>query len=97
MESRRRGTTLLSQALASVKNKPKVFISASGVGYYGSRGDELLTDDAGKGSGFLAEVADVWEGCTAPASKAGIRTVNARFGMILSKDDGALGACRNPL
>lgn len=90
MESRRRGTTLLSQALASLKAKPKVLVSASGVGYYGNGGDTELTERSGKGRGFLAEVADVWEGSTAKAREAGIRTVNLRFGVILAGSDGVL-------
>lgn len=93
MESRRRGTTLLSRALASVRAKPSVLVSASGVGIYGSRGDELLAEDAPRGTGFLADVADVWEASTAPAAQAGVRVVNARFGVILSVNGGALGAC----
>ena len=93
MESRRRGTTLLSRALASVRAKPQVLVAASGVGFYGSRGDELLTEDAPRGAGFLADVADVWEASTMPAAAAGVRVVNARFGVILSASGGALGAC----
>lgn len=96
MESRRRGTQLLAQALAAVKAKPAVLVSASGVGYYGSRGDEVLTEGAGKGSGFLADVSDVWESSTAAASRAGIRVVNARFGLVLSQSGGALGECTEP-
>jgi len=93
MESRRRGTQLLAQALASVRAKPRVLVSASGVGFYGSRGDELLEEGASQGRGFLADVAGVWEANTAPAAAAGVRVVNARFGVILSATGGALGAC----
>ncbi|RYY34877.1 hypothetical protein EON62_02940, partial [archaeon] len=90
MESRRRGTSLLAEALAHCKMKPKVFISASGVGYYGNGGDAVLTEASPKGTGFLSEVASVWEEKTAAAAAAGIRTVNLRFGVILSRNGGAL-------
>jgi uncharacterized protein len=93
MESRRRGTQLLAQALAAVKAKPSVLVSASGVGYYGSRGDDVLTEASAKGAGFLADVSDVWESSTAAAARAGIRVVNTRFGVVLSQNGGALGAC----
>jgi hypothetical protein len=94
MESRRRGTQLLAQAFASVRDKPRVIVSASGAGYYGSRGEEVLDESAGKGTGFLSDVAEVWEREMAPAARAGIRVVNTRFGMVLSRDGGALGAWR---
>jgi hypothetical protein len=91
MESRRRGTLLLGQALASLKQKPRVLVSASGVGFYGCRAEaagRLLTEEDPKGSGFLADVADVWERSTDPAKAAGIRVVTLRFAPILSKDGG---------
>lgn len=90
MESRRRGTRLISQALASCKKKPKVLVSASGVGYYGSAGDSVLTEASPKGRGFLSDVADVWETESRYASAAGVRTVNLRFGVILSASEGVL-------
>lgn len=91
MESRRRGTQLLAQALAATRVKPRVFISASGVGYYGDGGDEPLTEASPPGAGFLADVARAWEDSTAVAAKAGIRTVHARFGAVLSGAGGVLG------
>jgi len=90
MESRRRGTTLLSRAIAAMRTKPKVFVSASGVGYYGSCADTVLTEKSPKGTGFLSEVADVWESSTAMAKDAGVRVVNLRFGVILSKNGGVV-------
>ena len=96
LESRRRGTGLLSAALAACARPPAVFVTASGVGYYGSRGDDVLTENASQGAGFLAEVAGVWEGATAPAKAAGIRTVHARFGMVLSGSGGALAKMLPP-
>jgi len=90
LESRRRGTLLLAQALASVRAKPRVLVSASGVGFYGSAADRVLTEASAKGTGFLAEVADVWEKSTAPASAAGIRCVQLRFGVVLARSEGML-------
>jgi len=90
-ESRRRGTLLLSQALAATRVKPRVLVSASTVGYYGDGGDAHLTEESRPGAGFLSRVATSWEEGTAPAAKAGIRTVNARFGSILSHSGGILG------
>jgi uncharacterized protein (TIGR01777 family) len=91
-ESRVRGTALLSETLASLAAPPRVMIAASAVGYYGSRGDEVLTEESLPGSGFLAEVAKEWEGATGPARRKGIRVVNLRTGMVLSGKGGALKA-----
>ncbi len=90
LESRSRGTRVLSEALAQMQRPPRVLVSASGVGYYGDRGDEVLREESRPGSDFLAEVCQAWEGGTAPASAAGIRVVNLRFGVILSPEGGAL-------
>jgi uncharacterized protein (TIGR01777 family) len=90
LESRVQGTRNLSQAAAQAEIKPKAFISASAIGYYGNRGDEVLKEDSGSGNGFLAEVCRQWEGATSVAANAGIRTVHTRFGLVLSKDGGAL-------
>lgn len=90
MESRRRGTTLLSQAVASLRSKPRVLVSASGVGFYGDGGEAQLTEDSPPGAGFLGEVARVWEGSTAKAAEAGVRVVNLRFGAILSRTGGVI-------
>ncbi len=93
MESRVRGTQTLAAAAAQSyrqTGKPAVFVTASGVGYYGNRGDELLTEDSAGGSGFLAEVCQQWEAATAPAREAGVRVVNLRIGVVLARDGGAL-------
>jgi uncharacterized protein len=89
-DSRIVSTQNLSQALTSAEKQPGVFICASAIGYYGNRGDEVLTDDSSSGSGFLAEVSRQWESVTAPAADAGIRTVNLRTGIVLSREGGAL-------
>jgi uncharacterized protein (TIGR01777 family) len=89
-ESRIKGTTLLSETLARLKQKPEVLVSAAAVGFYGSRGDEILDEQSASGSDFLAEVCREWELATQPAAQAGVRVVNLRFGVILSGEGGAL-------
>ena len=90
LESRRKGTRLIAETVAALQRKPAVFVSASAVGFYGKRGDETLTELSTAGEGFLADVVKEWEAATAPASAAGIRTVNLRFGLILTPRGGAL-------
>lgn len=89
-DSRIQGTQLLAQSLARLFDPPKVLISVSAVGYYGDRGEEILDETSGKGSGFLADVCEEWEKATAPALMRGIRVVLPRFGMVLSAMGGAL-------
>ena len=91
-ESRVWGTALLATTLAGLARPPSVLVSGSAIGWYGNRGDEPLTEASAPGpSGdFLTEVCTVWEGATAPAEAAGIRTVHLRTGIVLSKDGGAL-------
>lgn len=92
LESRRHGTKVLASAVASLKLKPKVFVSSSAVGYYGSRGDEILDECAGKGEGFLADVVEAWEAAAQPVRDAGIRSVSLRIGLVLGRDGGALAS-----
>jgi len=89
-DSRILGTRNLAQSLAQAKDRPRVLISASAVGYYGDRGEELLREDSPSGSGFLPEVCREWEAANQPASDAGIRTVQIRIGVVLSPAGGAL-------
>jgi len=96
LESRIKGTRLLAEALAGLERRPKVFVSASAVGYYGDRADEALTEESGSGSAFLSEVCRQWEGATEPAATAGIRVVNLRFGVMLSAIGGALPRLLTP-
>ena len=91
LDSRRRGTRLLAKTLAELPTPPKVMVSASAVGYYGDRGNELLREDSRPGSDFLAEVCQAWEAAADPARQAGIRVVHPRFGIVLSPKGGALG------
>lgn len=92
LESRRHGTKVLASAVASLKQRPEVFVSSSAVGFYGSRGDELLSEDAGNGDGFLAEVVEAWESAAQPVRDAGIRSVSLRIGLVLGSDGGALAS-----
>jgi uncharacterized protein len=89
-ESRVKGTLRLAEALAQAPQRPRVLISASAIGYYGDRGEETLREDSASGSGFLPEVCREWEDATEPATKAGIRTAQMRFGLVLSRFGGAL-------
>jgi len=95
-DSRVKGTTLLSKTLAQLPRPPSVFLSASAIGYYGSRGDEVLTETSNPGNDFLASVCVEWEQATHPASEQGIRTVNTRFGIILDAHGGALAQMLTP-
>lgn len=89
-DSRVEGTRLLAEALASLKQPPKVLVCASAIGYYGDRGDTLLDEQSSPGTNFLAEVCQAWEAAADPARERGIRVVHLRFGMILSPRGGAL-------
>lgn len=96
LDSRVKGTRLLSEAIAERERPPKTLISASAVGYYGDRGDEQLMERSPQGEGFLADVAGKWEAATAPAAGAGIRVVNLRFGIVLARTGGALARLLTP-
>jgi uncharacterized protein (TIGR01777 family) len=89
-DSRVRGTAALAAAVASRERKPRVLVSGSAIGYYGNRGDDVLTEESAPGNDFLAEVAEAWEAETAPATQAGVRTVLARTGIVLAPHGGAL-------
>ena len=95
-DSRVKGTTLLSEAIAQLSRPPAVFVSASAIGYYGNRGDEELTETSPPGNDFLASVCVEWEAATRPAVEKGIRTVITRFGVILDRDGGALAKMLPP-
>jgi uncharacterized protein (TIGR01777 family) len=89
-ESRVVVTRNLATALAKSEVKPGVFVSASAVGFYGNRGDEILREESPGGQGFLPEVCREWEDASKIAAAAGIRTVNLRTGLVLSGKGGAL-------
>lgn len=96
LDSRVVGTRLISEAVAKLPRPPKALICASAIGYYGNRGDEVLCEDSESGRGFLAEVCREWERATAPARTRSIHVVNLRFGMILSRQGGALRKMLTP-
>jgi hypothetical protein len=96
LESRVKGTSLLSESLARLSRPPSVFLCASAIGYYGDRDDELLTEQSSPGNDFLAKVCVEWEGATTAAVQKGIRTVHARFGIILDDAGGALAKMLAP-
>jgi uncharacterized protein (TIGR01777 family) len=87
LSSRVDSTSTVSQALAAAAaadpSRPRVLLSGSAVGYYGDTGDRTIVEDAPPGSDFLAQVCARWEGCTAPASEAGVRVVLLRTGLVL--------------
>lgn len=89
-DSRVFSTDFLSQALAKAEKKPSAFVCASAIGFYGNRGDEVLTEESPSGEGFFPDVCREWEGATKSAADAGIRVVNLRTGIVLSRDGGAL-------
>lgn len=90
LESRRRGTRLVAETLAGLDDPPRVLMSASAVHAYGTRGEEILTEDSSMGEGFLARVCREWERATEPAVRAGIRVVTFRSGVVLTPAGGAL-------
>jgi len=90
-ESRVKGTAMLCNALTRIKNPLKTFLSASAVGFYGNRNNEVLTEESSKGSGFLSDVVQKWEEASIEKlSNSSIRICHLRFGVILSAEGGAL-------
>ncbi len=90
MDSRVDLTRALAEAMAASAHKPRVFLSANAIGYYGDTGTETVDESSPRGADFLADVAGNWEAACEPALAAGIRTVNMRFGVVLSRDGGVL-------
>src|SRR5690606_11847118 len=91
LESRTRGTKLLAEALASLDRKPAVLVSGSAVGYYGDRGDDVVTEQSPPGPTFISDVCVEWEAAARPAVEAGIRTAHIRTGIVLAPSGGAFG------
>src|SRR5579863_489726 len=94
--SRVDSTRALVNALARMNARPRVLVSASAIGIYGNRGDELLTEDSTRGGDFLSSLAADWEAEALKAEALGIRVVLARFGIILAKHGGALPPMMRP-
>jgi uncharacterized protein (TIGR01777 family) len=88
--SRVDATRLLCEALVKLPPPPRVLVCASATGYYGDRGDEVLGEQSGSGTGFLAEVCQAWEQAAEPARRCGIRVVHLRLGVVLAHHGGAL-------
>jgi uncharacterized protein (TIGR01777 family) len=90
VRSRLQPTALLATAAAKLAPGEGVLVSASAVGWYGDRGDEVLDEQSAPGSGFLAELCRRWEEATAPAGHAGVRVVHLRSGVVIAREGGAL-------
>jgi len=90
LDSRVGGTRLLAETAVALDPPAQTFLCAGGVGAYGDRGDEVLTESSPRGAGFLADVSAQWEAAAQPARDAGIRVVNFRHGLVLSRQGGAL-------
>ncbi|QEL20295.1 TIGR01777 family protein [Limnoglobus roseus] len=94
-DSRVNSTRLIAETLAKTPGRTKVLISASAVGYYGNRGDEVLTEASSPGSGFMADVCREWETAADPA-RAAVRVVHPRLGIVLDPKGGALPTLLRP-
>lgn len=90
IDSRVQGTRLIAQTIAGLSPKPKVFLSASAVGFYGDCVDTCICEKEPSGIDFISGVCSMWEQSARPAEKAGIRTVFMRIGVVLSPQGGAL-------
>jgi uncharacterized protein (TIGR01777 family) len=88
--SRLSGTALLVDAMSAMDSPPEAFVSASAMGYYGERGDIVLDEQAGPGSGFLAELVADWEAAALRAEESGVRVALARTSLVLTPDGGSL-------
>ncbi|HXS94936.1 MAG TPA: TIGR01777 family oxidoreductase [Candidatus Limnocylindrales bacterium] len=95
-DSRVEGTRRLVAGIAALPQKPRVLVSSSAIGYYGSRGDETLTEESGPGSDFLATVCAAWEKEAKAAEELGIRVVRLRTGIVLDAHGGALAKMLTP-
>jgi uncharacterized protein len=92
-DSRVKGTSLIATSLGQLARPPKVFVSASAIGYYGNHpAGEPIDESAPRGGGFLADVVEQWEAAAQPAREAGIRVVHPRFGLVLARNGGMLKA-----
>ncbi len=96
LDSRVLSTRLLAETLSALDPRPSALVCAGGIGIYGDRGDEILTEESELGSGFLSDVGRAWESACEPALGTGIRVVNLRAGIVLSRNGGALGRLLTP-
>jgi uncharacterized protein (TIGR01777 family) len=95
-ESRVKGTRLLAESIVTLKQPPRMFLCASAIGYYGDRGNDVMTETSSPGNEFLSEVCVEWEEATKAAAEKGIRVANMRFGIILDQNGGALAKMLPP-
>ena len=84
-------TRFLAETIAGLERRPRTFVAASAIGYYGDRGDEPVTEDSTPGTGFLADLCRDWEAASEPAREAGVRVVRTRIGLVLTPAGGTLG------
>lgn len=96
IDSRVQSTQALLRAIPTWKNKPHTFISASGIGFYGARGEEELSESSPHGKGFLSDLCQEWEHTAREAEAFGLRVIPIRFGMVLGPDGGALSKMALP-
>ena len=96
VSSRIDGTRLLAGAFSTLNRKPKVFVQASAVGYYGHTGDALVDESSPRGEGFLAGLCERWEAESQAAKSSGLRVVNLRLGHVLSSEGGLLDVMQTP-
>jgi uncharacterized protein (TIGR01777 family) len=96
IDSRVPATRHLANALTMAPQRPRVFICASAIGYYGDRGEESLREDSPSGEGFVGEVCRQWEAAAQSVKNAGIRDVQIRTGIVLSAAGGALAKMLPP-
>ncbi|MGQ0722011.1 MAG: TIGR01777 family oxidoreductase [Candidatus Eiseniibacteriota bacterium] len=94
--SRVEGTRRLAEALARAEDGPRTLLCASGVGWYGSRGEEALDEDSTPGTGWLGDLCREWEAAADPARSAGLRVAHLRFGIVLAREGGALAKMLPP-
>ncbi|MEW1862653.1 TIGR01777 family oxidoreductase [Streptomyces sp. NBC_00669] len=92
LDSRVDGTATIAKAMAALDPKPRVLVAGSAIGFYGDTGDRFVDEDSPAGEGFLADLVQAWEAAADPARAAGIRTVHARTGLVVSPQGGAWGA-----
>jgi uncharacterized protein len=90
LTSRLRSTEVLAKTMAAVRTPPRVFLSTSAIGIYGSRGSQALDESSAPGRGFLADVVQQWESAATPARDAGVRLVHPRLGLVMHPDGGVL-------
>ncbi len=90
LDSRTDGTALLANTITGLEVPPAVVLSGSAIGYYGSRGDDILTETSSRGEGFLADVCEAWENAALPIQEAGITLTWLRTGIVMGADGGAL-------